>query len=72
MHGTLPTHEPLNGALIFDSAADMLMAMFGPSDHDWHVRRYRVWLKDMARTYGLPDWERAQILAAVRAAKEAA
>jgi hypothetical protein len=67
MHGTVT--QGFNGAIIFDNAQDMLLAMFGPDQHDWHVTRYRIWLKDMARTYEIPFWDRAQILAAVRAAK---
>lgn len=66
MHGTLP-REPFSGVVLFDNAQDMLTAMFGPSQHDAHVIRWRIWLKDMARTYGLKEWDRAQILAAVRA-----
>lgn len=71
MHGTI-RREQINGAILFDNAQDMLTAMFGPSQHDAHAIRWHIWLKDMARTHGVKEWDRAQILAAVRAEREAA
>lgn len=44
MHGTV-TIERLNGALIFNSADDMLAAMFGASQHDRHVLSYHQHLR---------------------------
>jgi hypothetical protein len=35
----------MNGALIFDSADDMLAAMFGPPQQDHHVKRRNFHLR---------------------------
>lgn len=66
------TPQAMNGAILFDEAQDMLLAMFGAPDHDWHVKRYRVWLKDQANRFDLAPWDTAKILSAIRASKQVA
>jgi hypothetical protein len=36
------TAQQFSGAVIFDTAEDMLTAMFGPSQHDAHVREFKI------------------------------
>ena len=57
MHGTLPRHEPLNGALLFNSADDMLAAMFGAPQHDHHVKTRGCYLRTRDV---LADYERRE------------
>ncbi len=54
--------KPENFALIFPTAEAMMTAMFGAPQHDWHVRRYRVFRKAKMQA----DWmaQRATIEAA--------